>query len=370
MLFMKEMLGGGLALRTVPNRAPHLTVISPRVGKGPWGAVATAAAVGALVVGSTAFKATAAGTLTIYTYESFVAEWGPGPAIRKAYEARCSCSIDWVALPDGVAILNRLKLEGAATKADLVLGLDDSLISEAAATGLFAPHQQDLGMLKLPVAWSNSTFLPYDYAHFAVIYDSQQLAKPPTSLAELVDGPAEQKIIIMDPRTSTPGLGLVRWMKAVYGDKAGEAWARLKRRVLTVTPGWSEAYGLFTKGEAPLVFSYITSPAYHLIAEKSDRYRAAVFSEGHPLQVEVAAAIAGSPEIALARDFLAFMLTPVSRMPSRPATGCSRQPPPRHRCRRNSPACRNQPSTLPVDPAVVARERAAWTAEWLDAMSK
>src|SRR5690606_39464104 len=51
-------------------------------------------------------------------------------------------------------------------------------------------------------------------------------------------------------RTSTPGLGLVLWMKAVYGDKAADAWAKLKDRVLTVTPGWSEAYGLFTKGEA------------------------------------------------------------------------------------------------------------------------
>ena len=57
-------------------------------------------------------------------------------------------------------------------------------------------------------------------------------------------------------------------MKSVYGDKAPEAWAKLKDRVLTVTPGWSEAYGLFTKGEAPMVLSYTTSPAYHMIAEK------------------------------------------------------------------------------------------------------
>ena len=58
------------------------------------------------------------------------------------------------------------------------------------------------------------------------------------------------------------------WVKAVYGDKAPEAWAKLKDRVLTVTPGWSEAYGLFTKGEAPMVLSYTTSPAYHMVAER------------------------------------------------------------------------------------------------------
>ena len=36
--------------------------------------------------------------LTIYTYESFAAEWGPGPAIKKAFEAECACDVNFVAL--------------------------------------------------------------------------------------------------------------------------------------------------------------------------------------------------------------------------------------------------------------------------------
>lgn len=39
-------------------------------------------------------------------------------------------------------------------------------------------------------------------------------------------------------------------------------------KTVTVTKGWSEAYGLFLKGESDLVLSYTTSPAYHIIAEK------------------------------------------------------------------------------------------------------
>ncbi|MBT4323957.1 MAG: thiamine ABC transporter substrate-binding protein, partial [Rhodobacterales bacterium] len=27
--------------------------------------------------------------LTIYTYDSFVSDWGPGPAIKKAFEKTC-----------------------------------------------------------------------------------------------------------------------------------------------------------------------------------------------------------------------------------------------------------------------------------------
>jgi thiamine transport system substrate-binding protein len=62
----------------------------------------------------------------------------------------------------------------------------------------------------------------------------------------------------------------------VYGDKAPEAWQKLAAKTVTVTKGWSEAYGLFLKGESDLVLSYTTSPAYHIIAEKKDNYAAAI----------------------------------------------------------------------------------------------
>ncbi len=60
-------------------------------------------------------------TLTVYTYDSFVADWGPGPAIKKSFEAECDCTLNWVGIQDGVAILNRLKLEGSGSKADVVV---------------------------------------------------------------------------------------------------------------------------------------------------------------------------------------------------------------------------------------------------------
>ena len=66
----------------------------------------------------------AAEKLTVYTYESFTAEWGPGPVVKKNFEAECACEVDFVSVADGVALLNRLKLEGTSTKADIVLGLE------------------------------------------------------------------------------------------------------------------------------------------------------------------------------------------------------------------------------------------------------
>ncbi len=174
------------------------------------------AAVGPAGVGAQA----ADKTLTVYTYESFTSEWGPGPKVKEAFEKTRGCSVNFVSVADGVALLSRLKLEGAATKADVVLGLDTNLTTEAKATGLFEASGVDVAALKVPGDFKDDVFVPYDYGHFAVIYDTQTIKNPPQSMKELVEGDPSQKIVIEDPRTSTPGLGLLLWVKAIYGDKS------------------------------------------------------------------------------------------------------------------------------------------------------
>jgi thiamine transport system substrate-binding protein len=314
--------------------------------------------------------ASAQDKLTVYTYESFTAEWGPGPIVEKAFEAQCACDVEFVSVADGVALLNRVRLEGASGRADIVLGLDTNLTKEAADTGLFSPHGLAPADLTVPEGWGDATFLPYDYGYFAVVYDSETLKTPPASLKDLVEGDPEQKIVIQDPRTSTPGLGLVLWMKSVYGDGASEAWAKLRGRVLTVTPGWSEAYGLFTKGEAPMVLSYTTSPAYHVIAEKTDRYKAAAFSEGHYTQVEVAGMTTKGAQNPLSAQFLAFMLSPAFQdaIPETnwmfPAAKTSKPLDPAF------DALVRPEKSLLFSPEEVAANRKAWVDEWEKAMSR
>ena len=58
-----------------------------------------------------------------------------------------------------------------------------------------------------------------------------------------------------------------------------------------------------------MVLSYTTSPAYHLIAESDDTKAAALFDEGHYMQIEVAGKLAASDQPELADKFLDFMLT-------------------------------------------------------------
>ncbi|ELE7613137.1 thiamine ABC transporter substrate binding subunit [Vibrio vulnificus] len=306
-------------------------------------------------------------TLTIYTYDSFASDWGPGPTVEKAFEAQCGCDVNFVALDDGVSILNRLRLEGSNTKADIVLGLDNNLMAEAKATGLLAPHQVNTQALSLPNGWADDTFIPYDYGYFAFVYNKDKLANPPKSLKELVESRDDLKVIYQDPRTSTPGQGLMLWMKSVYGADVTGAWQQLAKKTVTVTKGWSEAYSMFLKGESDMVLSYTTSPAYHLIAENDAQFAAADFSEGHYMQVEVAAKVKSSSNQALADQFMRFILS--DEFQGAMPTGNWMYPVTNVTLPEGYGSLTVPEKALSFSAEEVAKQRKAWIREWQSALT-
>ncbi|QDC07860.1 thiamine ABC transporter substrate-binding protein [Oceanicola sp. D3] len=258
-------------------------------------------AAGFALVASTA----AAETLTVYAPDYFASEWGPGPAIKQAFEAECGCELEFVTGD----VLPRILLEGDRSEADVAIGLSQDEMARAAESGLFAPHGQDVSALTMPVTWEDKTFLPFDWSHLAFIYDSTRMETPPASFEAMLDMADDTRIVIQDPRASAAGLALVMWVQALYGEEAGAAWERLSPKILTVTKGWSEAYGMFTEGEADMVLSFTTSPAYHIVAEGDETKQAAIFEEGNYLYVELAAKLAGTEQPELAQSFMDFILS-------------------------------------------------------------
>lgn len=248
--------------------------------------------------------------LTVYTYSSFTSSWGPGPVLKEAFEAVCECRLNYVSSDDGVSLLNRLRLEGDRTRADVVMGIDDMLMPQMKRLGLVKPHHIDLNQipLKATLNWDDRYFIPFDYGFFAFIYDRERVTEPARSMAELLASDAS--VIYQDPRTSTPGQGLMNWISLLYGNEAVDAWRQLAQNTVTVTKGWSEAYAMFLQGEADYVLSYSTSPAYHQLVEENDQYVATVFAEGHLAQIEVAGISAFSSQPDLSRQFLNFLLEP------------------------------------------------------------
>lgn len=257
----------------------------------------------------------------MYTYDSMVAEGGLGEVLFPLFEKKCGCKVRALASGDAGQLLARLQIdaERGKPKAHVVLGIDQHLWPRARNWLESWKDWKPKGYDGLPADLKvGEGFLPFDYGVFAFMMDTRRLqalkAKPPKSLKALLSPTFKRNIILQDPRTSTPGMAFLLYTSEVLGDEAWSFWERMRGQWLTLAPGWDSAYGLFLKGEAPLVWSYTTSQAYH--REKGDvkgRYQALLFDEGHPVQIEGAALVKGSLRTAeerkRAREFLEFLLS-------------------------------------------------------------
>lgn len=255
------------------------------------------------------------GPLVVYCYDSFSSEWGPGNAIAEAFAAKTGITIEFRAPGDGVTVMNQLIMEGSNTDADVVVGLDNSLLPRVLEADILSPYDSPkLADVPAELIFDESrNLLPYDYGHFAICYDSERINPPPMSLEELTDPKYEDSLVLMDPRTSTPGLGFLYWTVVVYGDDWPAYWERLQPSLLTVTDGWSQAYALFTSGEVPMALSYGTSPVVHVLYDNTDRFKAAEFTDGHIIQIEGMGIVKGTKRRADAEAFIDFMFNDTSQ---------------------------------------------------------
>ena len=305
--------------------------------------------------------------LTIYTYDSFVSEWGPGPIIEKIFEDKYNADVDFVAVDSAATLLNKVILEGDTSKADIVLGLDMNLFDLAEQSGLFTSHNiKDINnLINLPLKWESNKFVPYNYGYFSFVYNEANLATPPKSMDELINS-TNARIVIQDPRTSTPGLGLLTWMKALYGDKAGDEWEKLNKKIISVTKGWTDAYyNFFMAGEADMVLSYTTSPAAHIMFEERYDILATTFEEGNYITIEFAGILNNSQNKDLADKFLNFMLSEEfqSVIPSTnimyPITNIKDLPEAFDKL--------DVPNFIQMDPKEINKNKEKWIDEWLNA---
>jgi len=221
-------------------------------------------------------------TIIVGTYDSFAAEWGPGPQIEKLFEEICECDLQYVTTSQAGTLLGSIFLKDK----DIILGAtyNDSKFNDF------------------------YKFQAYDYGYYAFIYDENSLQNPPKTFEELINR-KDLKIVVQDPRTSPVGMGLLTWVSRVFTQNLNEAIYKLNEQIITYTPGWSEAYGMFLENKADLVLSYSTSPYYHQEYEDNYNYKALIFPEGHVKENEYAIILEDTNKKIIAEDFLHFLNT-------------------------------------------------------------
>lgn len=257
-------------------------------------------------------KADTDNSLTIYCYDTFSSEWGSGPTLIPLFEEKTGIKVNLISTGDAVQMLNQAIMEGDACPADLIMGISNESASIAYASGLFEPYDSPvLSEIREDLIFdSEKRLLPFDYGAFAFVYDSESSLPAPTSLEDLLSDTYKNKFILIDPRTSSVGLGLMLWTIQIFGEEGYlDWWRQAGANALTITDGWSSAYGLFTEGEAPIVLSYTTSPVYHVLWEDTTRYQALTFDEGHEVTIESVGILKSSKHKDNAKAFIDFILT-------------------------------------------------------------
>ena len=256
-------------------------------------------------------KSTSVNTnLKVYASSSFVSKWGPGQSLAVLFEKQQGIKVDFIESSDVAMTLQKISFEGKNAMADVVIGLDQFDIARTASKIKWL----DVGSEKsseyaseLKEITSEKKFLAYDWAPMAFVA-RDAMGTAAESLDDLLKPEFKGKIALQDPRTSSPGLQFLIWVFETKGAADGKEFLKkLNSQVHSYSSGWSTAYGLFKNKQADLVFSYVTSPIYHVIEEKDSGYLSLEFKESHPLQIEFAGVPESCQNCDLAVKFVQFL---------------------------------------------------------------
>ncbi len=248
--------------------------------------------------------------LTVYTYSSFP------PALMENivghFQEEHQIKVDFKSYPDTGPLLNQLAQEKKNPQADVVIGLDNNYFTKALQLDVLQPYKPK-GAEKIRkdlIFDSQFRLTPFDYGFVVFNYDSEFLKRVPTTHQELLDPYYKDLIILENPLTSSPGQIFLLTTIALYGEEGYlDYWRALKNNLLTITPGWDEAYGIFTSGEAPLVLSYGTSPVYHLLYDETERYKALILDGGAYAQIEGVGIIKNTKNLKNAKLLVDYILS-------------------------------------------------------------
>lgn len=261
-------------------------------------------------------------TLMIMTHDSFEI----GEETIAAFEEANNAQVEILRAGDAGLVLNQAILSIDNPLADVLYGVDNTLLSRALDAGIFEPHASPL-LAQIPDHLeldAQHRVLPVDYGDVCLNYDKGWFAaqglEPPASLEDLVRPEYAGLTVVENPASSSPGLAFVLATIGHFGLE-GEGnwldyWTALRENDVLVVDGWEDAYwGHFTyasEGDRPIVVSYASSPPVEVYFSGEDFEEAptgVVVAEGSCFrQIEFVGILKGTSHRELAEAWVDFML--------------------------------------------------------------
>ncbi|MDP2262615.1 MAG: thiamine ABC transporter substrate-binding protein [Hydrogenophaga sp.] len=276
-------------------------------------------ALASVSLSSAAMAQGSAPTLRVLTHSSFDL---PKPLLAQ-FEKEAGVKLQIVKGGDAGEMVNKLILTRAKPIADVVYGIDNTLLSRATSAGVLDAHDGPAARrpAAAPVGDGAGPVVPVDYGYVTLNIDKAWFAQKglalPKTLADLTQPAYAKLLVVQNPATSSPGQAFLFATIAGLGEEAAFAWwAQMRANGVKVVKGWTEAYYTeFTRngGTRPIVVSYASSPAAEVFYSKdklTDSPTANLFLKGGVFrQVEGAALVKGGNPAArpAAGQFIEFL---------------------------------------------------------------
>lgn len=274
-------------------------------------------AAGALCLASPLAVAQTAPTLRLITHSSFDL---PKPLLQR-FEQEAGVKLAVIKAGDAGEMLNKLILTRRQPIADVVFGLDNTLVVRALQAQVIEPYQGPAAQ-RPALAELVPGVVAVDQGHVTLNVDrawfTQRGLPWPTRLEDLTTPAYRGLTVVQNPATSSTGMAFMLATIAGLGEEAAfDWWARLRANGLKVAKGWSEAYYTdFSRngGSRPIVVSYASSPAAEVFYSKTPLTEPPTASLSLPgavfRQVEGVALVRGGQQRAAAERWIEFMRSP------------------------------------------------------------
>lgn len=260
------------------------------------------------------------GSVTLLTHDSFALS----DAVLADFTKQTGLTLNVVTAGDAGQMVAGAVLAAGSPSADVMFGVDNTLVDKALAAGVFEPYESTqaaalLGPLKQDPNVTKVT--PIDYGDVCVNIDDAWYADKglpaPASLDDLIAPRYKDQLVVEDPGTSSPGLAFLLATIDRYGDGWQDYWKALAANGVKVSGSWTDAYeGSFTRGggsgDRPLVVSYATSPPAEIVYAsdpKPEKPSTSVMTDGCYRQVEYAGVLAGAANPEGARKVVDWLLS-------------------------------------------------------------
>jgi thiamine transport system substrate-binding protein len=265
---------------------------------------------------------TSAQTLRLLTHDSFAIS----EEVMAEFTEQTGITVEFLPGGDAGEVVNRAILTKDNPLADVLYGIDNSLLARAVTEDIFEPYQSP-ALENVPEQFQfdeTNSVTPVDvgYINFNLdkaYFEENNLALP-TDITDLTTEAYKGLTVVQNPATSSPGLGFMLATIARFGEEGDytwlDFWRELRDNDVLVSSGWNDAYYTsFTRygGDKPIVLSYASSPAAEVIFAEQPLEEAPtlnLFCEKCVYeQIEAVGILKGTQNVEAAQQFIDYMLS-------------------------------------------------------------